>query len=65
VNQATARQQSGSLQMYGQEKNADNAGAAMAKVEAAAVAQERAAKALEQAATAMKSANQTSIVPQP
>lgn len=58
VNQATARQQSGSLQMYGQEKTADNSMAAMAKVEAAA-------KALESAATAIKSANQTSIVPQP
>lgn len=58
VRQATARRDSAELQMYGQEKSQENTTAAMAKVEAAA-------KALEQAATAIKSANQTSIVPQP
>jgi hypothetical protein len=59
VNQATARRDSAQLAMYGQDsKSSDNQSAAMGRVEAAA-------KALEQAATAIKSANQTSIVPQP
>lgn len=59
INQAKEREASAQLQMYGQDpKSAETQTAAMAKVEAAA-------KALEQAATAIKSANQTSIVPQP
>jgi hypothetical protein len=58
ISQATARRDSMGLQMYGQEKSAGNADAAMARVEAAA-------KAMEAAATAIKGVGQASIVPQP